>query len=39
MHSEQFKNYTIRQKNAVVAAMIHSILFSLHMSIKKCLFV
>jgi hypothetical protein len=30
MHSEQFKNYTIWQKNAVVAAMIHGILFSLY---------
>jgi hypothetical protein len=29
MHSEQFKNYTVRQKIAVVAAMIHGILFSL----------
>jgi uncharacterized membrane protein len=30
MHNEKFKNYTIRQKIAVVAAMIHGILFSLY---------
>jgi hypothetical protein len=28
MDSEKFKNYTIRQKIAVVAAIIHGILFS-----------
>jgi hypothetical protein len=27
-HSESYKNYTIRQKIAVVAAIIHNILFS-----------
>jgi hypothetical protein len=26
MHSEEYKNYTIRQQIAVVAAMIHCIL-------------
>ena len=30
MHSEQYKNCTIRQKFAVVAAMINGILFSLY---------
>jgi hypothetical protein len=30
MHSEWYKNCTIRQKIAVVAAMIHGILFSLY---------
>jgi hypothetical protein len=30
MHSELYKKYTIRQKIAVVAAMIHGILFSLY---------
>jgi hypothetical protein len=30
MHSEYYKNCTIRQKIAVVAAMIHGILFSLY---------
>jgi hypothetical protein len=36
MHSEQFKNYTVRQKIAVVAAMIHGILFSLSPSYGNC---
>jgi hypothetical protein len=30
MHSEWYKNYTIRQKLAVVAATIHGILLSLY---------
>jgi hypothetical protein len=30
MHSEKYKNDTILQKIAVVAAMIHGILFSIY---------
>jgi hypothetical protein len=36
MHSEEYKNCTIRQKIAVVAAMIHGILFSLYGNCRDC---